>query len=95
MWRETYGDLRVRSTHLVTPTKTLLPPPAHAPSPSSSSCPRWDVLGARIALDVAEGLAYLHAQDPPLMHRDLKSPNVRVEYTAMWAGEERYYALHS
>jgi serine/threonine protein kinase len=30
----------------------------------------------RIALDVARGMAFLHALKPPLLHRDLKSPNV-------------------
>lgn len=37
---------------------------------------RWERLGRKIALDVALGLNYLHCQVPPLMHRDLKSPNV-------------------
>jgi CheY-like chemotaxis protein len=30
----------------------------------------------KIALDVAKGMAALHACDPPIMHRDLKSDNV-------------------
>ena len=38
---------------------------------------RWENLGAQVALDVALGLEYLHTRSPPLMHRDLKSPNVR------------------
>ena len=29
-----------------------------------------------IALDVAEGLAYLHQQNPPIVHRDLATKNV-------------------
>ena len=29
-----------------------------------------------LALHVAEGMAYLHAQDPPILHHDLKSANV-------------------
>jgi serine/threonine protein kinase len=55
---------------------TLLPPdpPAHAPLPLP--LPRWERLGKKVALDVALGLNYLHSQRPPMMHRDLKSPNV-------------------
>ena len=37
---------------------------------------RWDVLGKKVALDVALGINYLHTRKPPMMHRDLKSPNV-------------------
>jgi hypothetical protein len=33
-------------------------------------------LRLRIAWDIARGLAFLHASDPPLLHRDMKSPNV-------------------
>ncbi|CAM9104620.1 unnamed protein product [Discosporangium mesarthrocarpum] len=29
-----------------------------------------------MALDVARGMSYLHAHRPPIIHRDLKSPNV-------------------
>jgi len=32
-----------------------------------------------LALDVAEGMAYLHSSVPPLIHRDLKSPNVLMQ----------------
>ncbi len=33
-------------------------------------------LRKRIALDVALGMAHLHSHQPPIVHRDLKSPNV-------------------
>jgi len=32
----------------------------------------------RIARDVAKGMAYLHAQQPAILHRDLRSPNVFI-----------------
>jgi serine/threonine protein kinase len=40
-------------------------------------------LNARLnlALQVAEGMSYLHAQDPPIIHRDLKSHNIFVHET--------------
>ena len=33
----------------------------------------------RMALDVARGMNYLHSCKPPIIHRDLKSPNLLVE----------------
>ena len=35
-------------------------------------------LAFKIALDMAEGLAYLHSRIPPLVHRDIRSPNIFV-----------------
>ncbi len=32
----------------------------------------------KIAFDIAHGLAYLHSFVPPVIHRDLKTPNVLV-----------------
>jgi serine/threonine protein kinase len=31
---------------------------------------------SQIAADIAEGMTFLHSRKPPLIHRDLKSPNV-------------------
>lgn len=40
-------------------------------------------LGLRLslALQVAEGMTYLHNQDPPIIHRDLKSHNIFIHET--------------
>ena len=50
----------------------------------------WDVLRepqldwnfrrqTHVALGIARGLTYLHAHQPPVVHRDVKSPNVLVD----------------
>ncbi|KAL6057002.1 Myotubularin-like phosphatase domain [Balamuthia mandrillaris] len=38
----------------------------------------WDLV-LQIAEDVAKGMNFLHTQDPPKIHRDLKSPNVLLD----------------
>lgn len=30
-------------------------------------------------MDITKGLQYLHSCDPPLLHRDLRSPNVFIQ----------------
>ena len=32
----------------------------------------------RIILDIAKGMRYLHTLSPPIIHRDLRSPNIFV-----------------
>ena len=32
-----------------------------------------------MVLDAAKGMNYLHSSDPPVIHRDLKSPNLLVD----------------
>ena len=41
----------------------------------------WDKAGKRVLEHVARGLNYLHTRSPPLIHRDLKSPNVLLSHT--------------
>jgi serine/threonine protein kinase len=38
----------------------------------------------RSAIDIAEGMNFLHAQNPPLIHRDLKSNNILRDREGRW-----------
>lgn len=40
----------------------------------------WDVI-LRIAIDLARGLGFLHGLNPPVLHRDLKTPNCLLTAT--------------
>jgi len=42
---------------------------------SSFPDPSWS-MRLKIALNIAEGMKYLHTLDPPVLHLDLKSPNI-------------------
>jgi serine/threonine protein kinase len=35
----------------------------------------WNLI-LKIAMDIASGVMFLHSAKPPIIHRDLKSPNV-------------------
>ena len=50
-------------------------PQREAPEPLSAF--PWN-MRIRLAHDVAKGLACLHSLNPPLMHRDVRSPNIFV-----------------
>ena len=47
---------------------------------SGSKLP-W-ALGLRMIMDITRGLAFLHAHNPPVVHRDMKSPNCLI--TSDW-----------
>jgi len=47
------------------------------------------VLRLRLALQVAEGMCYLHNQDPPIIHRDLKSHNIFVHEAFSESGTKK------
>ncbi|EFA77446.1 leucine-rich repeat-containing protein [Heterostelium album PN500] len=39
------------------------------------------ILRLKIALDISSGMAFLHSSTPPIIHRDLKSPNILLAST--------------
>jgi len=45
------------------------------PLPDKELSWRWRI---RVALDIARGMSYLHNQKPPIVHNDLRSPNVCI-----------------
>ncbi|PRP80501.1 hypothetical protein PROFUN_11723 [Planoprotostelium fungivorum] len=46
----------------------------------SSATIDWN-LRMRIAVDIAQGMNFLHTQTPPILHRDLKTPNILMYST--------------
>lgn len=42
--------------------------------------PLEDYLALKIALDISSGLVFLHSHKPPIVFRDLKSPNVLLSF---------------
>ncbi|KAH3765766.1 leucinerich repeat kinase [Pelomyxa schiedti] len=36
-----------------------------------------------ISLDIAQGISYLHSMQPPIIHRDLRSPNIFIVSTSL------------
>ncbi|KAI7754178.1 hypothetical protein M8C21_012596, partial [Ambrosia artemisiifolia] len=48
----------------------------HKPSPKRNLDERQRL---KMAFDVAKGMNYLHKRNPPIVHRDLKSPNLLVD----------------
>ena len=49
--------------------------------PSICQTPLDDRRRVKMGIDIAKGMAYLHSADPPIVHRDLKSPNLLVDET--------------
>lgn len=44
-----------------------------------------------MALDIARGVEYLHSRSPPVVHRDLKSPNLLVNSNLKLKVRVRHY----
>mgnify|MGYP003640367891 CR=1 FL=1 len=57
----------------------------HLDKDSSKYVPMTWPLRLRLAMDMAKGMRYLHTRDPPIIHRDLKTPNVLLKATDVHA----------
>ncbi|EFN56509.1 hypothetical protein CHLNCDRAFT_30642 [Chlorella variabilis] len=53
---------------------------AAAKRPERAAALTWR-LRLKMALDAATGLMYLHRRSPPIIHRDVKSPNLLVDHS--------------
>ena len=58
-----------------------------------ADCVLPDPVRLRIALDIASAMSYVHNLSPPLIHRDLKSPNVLVRPSLILLPSVLYLAL--
>jgi hypothetical protein len=89
-----YGDLRTYLAHMSTQKRATTKRPRNT-SVTDEPERVWTPQQWRIAVDIIEGLVYLHSLDTPLVHCDLKSrnllldPNVRVKIADF--GIARFY----
>jgi sterile alpha motif and leucine zipper-containing kinase AZK len=49
---------------------------------------QWN-LRMKIALDIAKAMNFLHTCDPPIVHCDLKTPNVMVRFLSCRGSQAR------
>lgn len=66
-----------RSTHSRSPTDLKMLPQNLRFTPQGG--PLDGKLARAVATSVARGMAYLHSRVPPILHLDLKSPNILVD----------------
>ena len=43
---------------------------------------KYGLVGANEAIQILKGLEYLHSNDPPIIHRDLKCDNIFINGTS-------------